>query len=461
LYLTWQERAEELKQSSALRDFNERLQREWSIETGIIENLYSIDRGTTILLIEHGIRASLMPFGSTDKPAEHVASVLQDHKEVLEGLFDFVSQRRQLSTSYIKQLHQALTRHQSTVEAVDGLGRYVEVPLERGVWKVRPNNPKRPDGEIHEYCPPEQVDSEMDRLIDMHRQHMLDRVGTEVEAAWLHHRFAQIHPFQDGNGRIARTLASLVFIRAGWFPLVVHRDSREAYIGALEQADKGDLKPLVDLFSRIQKRAFNNALSLSENVFLEHDPLKQIISAATDQLRERTRSRKRRPFDLSNRLEEYTENRLSSVASEINSIVRSGVKDLDQFFAVAERNREDNAFWFYNQIVAVARELGYYADTRTYRAWVRLKIKEERQTELVISFHASGAGFTGLMAVSAFVEYRDVNEDGEHTIDGPHRVSDDVFQFSHRDKEVTLDDRFGLWLDQVLIVGLDQWRRQL
>lgn len=51
-------------------------------------------------------------------------------------------------------------------------------------------------------------------------------VSPEVEAAWLHHRFTQIHPFQDGNGRIARLLASLVFIKAGWFPLVVTRDDR-------------------------------------------------------------------------------------------------------------------------------------------------------------------------------------------------------------------------------------------
>ena len=42
-----------------------------------------------------------------------------------------------------------------------------------------------------------------------------------MEAAWLHHRFVQIHPFQDGNGRIARALSTLIFVKAGWFPLVV------------------------------------------------------------------------------------------------------------------------------------------------------------------------------------------------------------------------------------------------
>lgn len=65
----------------------------------------------------------------------------------------------------------------------------------------------------------------------------------EVRSAWLHHRFTQIHPFQDGNGRVARALASLVFLREGLFPLVVRESDRVEYIGALETADAGDCHP--------------------------------------------------------------------------------------------------------------------------------------------------------------------------------------------------------------------------
>src|SRR6266704_4693843 len=130
----WKDSAAKLKESEALLRFNERLRREWAIETGIIENLYSIDRGIIQLLIERGIEASLIPFGSTDKPAEQIVPILKDQQEVLEGLFDFVAQHRELSTSYIKELHQALTRHQDTVQAVNGLGRLVEVKLLRGEW---------------------------------------------------------------------------------------------------------------------------------------------------------------------------------------------------------------------------------------------------------------------------------------------------------------------------------------
>jgi len=77
----------------------------------------------------------------------------------------------------------------------------------------------------------------MDRLIAMHLEHDQQGVPPEIEAAWLRHRFSQIHPFQDGNGRVARALASLVFIKAGSFPLTVTGDDRNRYIGCLQIAD--------------------------------------------------------------------------------------------------------------------------------------------------------------------------------------------------------------------------------
>ena len=62
----WKEQSNKLQKRDALRQFNDRLRREWAIETGIIENLYSIDRGITQLLIEKGLEESLIPHGATE-----------------------------------------------------------------------------------------------------------------------------------------------------------------------------------------------------------------------------------------------------------------------------------------------------------------------------------------------------------------------------------------------------------
>ncbi len=105
--------------------------------------------------------------------------------------------------------------------AIDQFGRAFETALLHGDWKRQPNNPRRLDDSTHDYCPPEHVASEMDRLIEMHGRHCESNVPPEVQAAWLHHGFTQIHPFQDGNGRVARTLASLIYLREHREPVPV------------------------------------------------------------------------------------------------------------------------------------------------------------------------------------------------------------------------------------------------
>jgi len=453
----WSDQSARLYESKALSEFNVRLQREWAIETGIIENLYSIDRGVTHLLIERGIEASLIPHGATDKPAELVVSILLDHEDALEGLFDFVANRRELSTSYIKQLHQVFTRHQETVQAKNGLGRMGQVPLLRGDWKKWPNNPQRPDGTIHYYSPPEQVASEMDQLIEMHSSHSRIQVSPEIEAAWLHHRFTQIHPFQDGNGRVARALASLVFLRAGWFPLVINREIRSDYIGALESADQGNLEPLVDLFVRVQKKSFLRALSISEDVLHDQESTQQVIQAAVERLRTRHVAQTASLFRVANSLETAARTRLNSIATGLTDELR---QINHQYFASTDQSDTNTNYWFNRQIIETANHFGYYADMRTYASWIRLKIREERQAELILSFHSLGVQFLGIMAVAAFMEYRDRTEDNV-TVQGPYPLSDDIFQFSFKETESDVMDRFAEWLNNIILIGLDQWRRQL
>ena len=75
-----------------VHDFNERLKREWAIETGVIERLYTLDHGTTQLLIEQGIDASLIASGATDQPPELVAGMIQDHAVELQPVSDGVFQ---------------------------------------------------------------------------------------------------------------------------------------------------------------------------------------------------------------------------------------------------------------------------------------------------------------------------------------------------------------------------------
>jgi Fic family protein len=138
-----------------------------------------------------------------------VVQIVRDHQEALEGLFAFIKHDRALTNSYIREFHAQMLKHQYTTIGQNSLGQIVEIDLVKGDFKALPNNPLVSGVGLHEYCPPEHVQSEMDNLIKWHGEHVAKKVPVEVEAAWLHHRFTQIHPFQDGNGRIARALATL------------------------------------------------------------------------------------------------------------------------------------------------------------------------------------------------------------------------------------------------------------
>ena len=184
--------------------------------------------------------------------------------------------------------------------------------------KIQPNYPVR-DGVTYTYCPPEQVASEMDRLIELHREHVAQSVPTEVQAAWLHHRFTQIHPFQDGNGRVARALASLVLVKDGLFPLVVTRDDKVKYLDALEAADGGNLKPLIDLIARLQITQFRKASAISEAVLAQDDvqaALKGLIKAADKVAADKLRSL-RGVFSLAEVLEADLLERLRAIAPSV------------------------------------------------------------------------------------------------------------------------------------------------
>lgn len=449
----WREQQDRLKGTRQLTQFSERLAREWAIETGVIEGLYDIDRGVTQTLIEQGFQADLLWHGSTNKPREFVVQLLKDQQDALEGVFDFVAQRRQLSPSYIKELHAALLRSQETTDAVDSMGRIVQVPLLRGEWKQQPNFPTR-DGVQHVYCPPEHVASDMDRLVELHHQHINNGVSPEVEASWLHHRFSQIHPFQDGNGRVARALASLVLIQAGLFPLVINRDEKSLYIDALEEADAGSLKSLIGILAKFQRTQFRKATAVSENLLSADADVSSVLAGlkkAAAGIHAKRVAELQRVFDHSKVLETDTYEFFVRICPE----VKSAIKGVDaKANAVVRRSDSATEYFYRGQIIENAKNhFGYFANTQEYRAWVSLNIFWQRKAHLVLSFHGLGKPFNGSLVCAPFLEFHDEAEAGEMK-DTLVRVSDEAFVFFYDEDLEALRRKFASWLERVFIIAV-------
>ena len=240
--------------------------RAFALETGQIEGLYTLRRGVTEQLIAEGFAGAVGAHTLEGLEDHTVRGLLEDQEAAYDMMFDDVASGRPLSAYMIKSWHAVLTRHQDTVAGIDTQGRRVQVQFRgKGEWKTRPNNPRRPDGVVHEYCPPEQVEPEMRRFLDLYNDDIRGRsYPVNVEAAWLHHRFVRTHPFQDGNGRVSRLLMAWAYVKRSLPPPVVTAQGKFQYIVALEVADVGRLKAFSDYISDRSTGSLRTAILLAE-----------------------------------------------------------------------------------------------------------------------------------------------------------------------------------------------------
>jgi len=76
-------------------------------------------------------------------------------------------------------------------------------------------------------------------------------------AAEVHHQLVFIHPFWDGNGRLARLLMNIKLMQAGFPPTILRKQERKSYYNALERADSGDLEPLTTMIAKDVERSLD------------------------------------------------------------------------------------------------------------------------------------------------------------------------------------------------------------
>lgn len=170
---------------------------------------------------------------------------------------------RPLDAEHLKEVHRRVTRKQALVPGFTPSGEPTHVALHHGEFKLRPNNPVRPDGRVHEWCPWELAPRQIDRVLAAY--HDLPRAFPEVRAAWLLHRIIHVHAFEDGNGRVARRLCSRPLLEAGLPPFALDEAERDTlYVPAIEHAHHtNDLRPLVRF---VVRRLRWSLLTLSSEV---------------------------------------------------------------------------------------------------------------------------------------------------------------------------------------------------
>lgn len=99
--------------------------------------------------------------------------------------------------------------------------------IHAGQYKTRPNSVITRYGDRFDYASPEETPGLMGDLVDWYNAAEQEGKLSPVElAALFHYRYIRIHPFEDGNGRIARLMVNYILTRHD-YPMIVVRSRKK------------------------------------------------------------------------------------------------------------------------------------------------------------------------------------------------------------------------------------------
>ena len=218
--------------------------------------------GETRSLILHGLTAQGKPM------RDHLD--IEGHDTAVKAIEDAISDDHELNEVFIRNLHRILLKEPYEKEAETPDGQRVRRTIAVGDYKTTPNNVRTSTGETYYFTPPDQVKPAMGDLIDWYRNKEREGEHPIIIAATFHYRFVRIHPFDDGNGRMARLLMNMILIKHGYTVSLIRHEDRDEYLGQLEQADKTeDLTEFINYIANSCEYSLNLHLKAARGEFKE------------------------------------------------------------------------------------------------------------------------------------------------------------------------------------------------
>ena len=117
---------------------------------------------------------------------------------------------RQLTEQFIRSLNKCILVKSFWKDATTLDGKATKKEIVPGQYKTSPNSVRLSNGEIFNYASPEDTPVEMQKLVASFNKNYKEEHPL-ILASLLHYQFVRIHPFDDGNGRVARLLMNYVF----------------------------------------------------------------------------------------------------------------------------------------------------------------------------------------------------------------------------------------------------------
>lgn len=206
----------------------EKLKIEWTYNSNALEG-NTLTLGETAFFLREGLT-------SEGKPLKDFLET-KNHAEAIYVLEDIVYEEKDITEHFIKSLHQILLDGIEYTHAKGRNGQLIQKILTPGKYKTRPNHVLTVSGNIHHYIEPEQVQIEMEKLLQWYKSDEAQSISAMERASIFHYRFVSIHPFDDGNGRLARLLMNLILMKDGFPPCIIRNENRKQYLSELGKVD--------------------------------------------------------------------------------------------------------------------------------------------------------------------------------------------------------------------------------
>lgn len=223
-----------IKDINAMRPFSEdlnlvlqsKLRVDWTFNSNAIEG-NTLTYGETLYFLNFGLT-------SEGKPLKDYLEA-RNHAQAIDEIFQIVTGKRPVTESMIKGLHSILLKGIEFTPAKNLQGQIVQKPLHPGKYKLQPNHVLTISGKIHKYAEPIHVPLVMEQLMEWLKS---DKKLDIIEKAILfHYKFVAIHPFDDGNGRMARIIMNIILMKDRLLPCIISSLNRKLYLQALEKSD--------------------------------------------------------------------------------------------------------------------------------------------------------------------------------------------------------------------------------
>jgi Fic family protein len=213
---------------SIVRKLNDQFALEWTYNSNAIEgNTLSLQE--TEIVINNGITIG----GKTVN--EHLEAI--NHREGISLIERIIENQQELSEDVIKDVHRIILKGIDDLEA--GCYRRTNVRIV-GARMIPPQAVK--------------INKLMEELMTWYYENMTVLSIPELSAQF-HYKFVCIHPFIDGNGRVARLLMNLILMKNGFPPTVILKVDRKKYYRVLNEGNLGNLNPFIDFIGRAVERS--------------------------------------------------------------------------------------------------------------------------------------------------------------------------------------------------------------